>query len=158
MALVTSVAATVGVGTAMRVFGGPTTTAAAAPRSTSPTQTGAPAGASAGAPAGGAAPSNGYADGTYTGTAVYNGWGNVQVRVTVASGKVATVTEIQEPNDRRSYSINSYAQPILESEAVAAQSSNIDIVSGATYTSQAYASSLQAALDKAAPTATDGSK
>jgi uncharacterized protein with FMN-binding domain len=73
------------------------------------------------------------------------------VRVTVAGGRISAVTELQEPDDRRSYSINSYAQPILESEAVAAQSSNIDIVSGATYTSQAYAASLQAALDQAVP-------
>jgi uncharacterized protein with FMN-binding domain len=156
MALVTSVAATVGVGTAMRVFGGPTTSAAATGARSTSSSPDSPA--RPGTPAAASPPSNGYPNGSYTGTAVYNGWGNVQVRATVTNGKISTVTEIQEPNDRRSYSINSYAQPILESEAVAAQSSNIDIVSGATYTSEAYASSLQGALDKATPTTTDGSK
>jgi hypothetical protein len=50
----------------------------------------------------------------------------------------------------RSGQISSYAAPILASEALQAQSASIDIVTGATYTSQAYANSLQSALDQAA--------
>ena len=54
------------------------------------------------------------------------------------------------PNDRpRSAQISSIAAPILRREALAAQSASIDTVSGATYTSEAYAQSLQAALDSA---------
>jgi uncharacterized protein with FMN-binding domain len=51
--------------------------------------------------------------------------------------------------DGRSQMINSYAVPILEQEAVAAQGVNINVVSGATFTSDAFAQSLQSALSKA---------
>jgi uncharacterized protein with FMN-binding domain len=54
------------------------------------------------------------------------------------------------PNDRpRSQFISAQAEPLLRSEALSAQSARIDIVSGATYTSEGYAQSLQAALDRA---------
>ena len=52
-------------------------------------------------------------------------------------------------NDRKDQEINSYAVPILNQEAVDAQSANIDMVSGATYTSQGYIESLQSAIDQA---------
>ena len=45
--------------------------------------------------------------------------------------------------------INSYAAPMLRQESLTAQSARIDIVSGATYTSEGYAQSLQSALDQA---------
>jgi uncharacterized protein with FMN-binding domain len=67
----------------------------------------------------------------------------------VASGKVADVVALQLPTGRRSGQISSYAAPILHDEALQAQSASIDTVSGATYTSDAYAQSLQAALDQA---------
>ena len=77
-------------------------------------------------------------------------FGNVQVQITVENGRITASEVIQVPwSDRKDQQINSRAVPILNSEAVAAQSSDIDMVSGATYTSQAYAQSLQAALDAA---------
>jgi uncharacterized protein with FMN-binding domain len=91
-----------------------------------------------------------YADGTYTGTAQWTRWGYVQVRVTIEGGRIVATDEVQAPDDGRSRAINGRAQPILESEAVAAQSADIDGVSGATFTSETYRASLQAALDQAA--------
>jgi uncharacterized protein with FMN-binding domain len=88
--------------------------------------------------------------GTVTGDAIRIRWGYVQVQVTVADGRITDVTTLQMPtNDPRSYSINSYAEPYLRQSALQAQSSTIDYVSGATFTSQAYAASLQSALDQA---------
>jgi uncharacterized protein with FMN-binding domain len=78
-------------------------------------------------------------------------FGPVQVQVTIASGKISDVTALQLPNDRqRSAEISQIVEPMLRSEALTAQSAQIDLVSGATYTSDAYARSLQAALDQAA--------
>ncbi|MDP9483029.1 MAG: FMN-binding protein, partial [Chloroflexota bacterium] len=75
----------------------------------------------------------------------------VQVQVTIANGQVADVIALQLPADRsRSAQISQYAEPILRSEALQAQNAQIDLVSGATYTSDAYAQSLQGALDQAA--------
>ena len=85
-----------------------------------------------------------------TGPAVNTRYGPVQVQVTIANGKVIDVTALELPFDRsRSAAISQYAEPILRSEALQAQSAQIDLVSGATYTSDAYAQSLQAALDQA---------
>jgi uncharacterized protein with FMN-binding domain len=99
-----------------------------------------------------AATTTGLVDGVYTGTSEYTKWGNVQVQVTVQSGRVVSVQEVKAPSDGKSVRINAYAQPILEAEAIAAQSSKISAVSGATYTSATYTASLQAALDKATQT------
>jgi uncharacterized protein with FMN-binding domain len=88
--------------------------------------------------------------GTYDGSVVETRFGPVQVEITVADGKVTDVTALQLPSDdRRSASISSRAEPLLRSEALSAQSANIDGVSGATYTSSGYAESLQSALDAA---------
>jgi uncharacterized protein with FMN-binding domain len=87
---------------------------------------------------------------TVTGAAWPTIYGPVQVQVTVKNGKVTAVTATEYPQETpRDYQINSYAIPQLNSEALAAGSANIDSVSGATYTSQGYISSLQNALDKA---------
>ena len=88
--------------------------------------------------------------GTYTGSAADTMYGPVQVSITVSGGKLKDVTVLQVPDSGRYESeIVADALPILHSEALAAQSANIDIVSGATFTSQGYAQSLQSALDKA---------
>lgn len=87
---------------------------------------------------------------TYTGDTVQTRWGPVQVRITVKSGKITDVTALSYPSDNpRDQEINSYAIPQLRTEALAAQSANIDTVSGATYTSDGYKQSLQSALDSA---------
>lgn len=77
-------------------------------------------------------------------------YGPVQIRITYAGGRISRVVAVQLPSGRsRDAEINSYAVPILESETLAAQSANINSVSGATYTSDGYVQSLQAALDAA---------
>lgn len=87
---------------------------------------------------------------SYTGDTVQTRWGPVQVRITVKSGKITDVTALSYPSDNpRDQEINSYAIPQLRSEALSAQSANIDTVSGATYTSDGYKQSLQSALDSA---------
>lgn len=91
-----------------------------------------------------------YRDGTYNGDVSDAQWGYVQVQVTVQRGKVANVQFLQYPNDRdRSVMINQYADPILIQEAVQAQSAQVDVVSGATDTSEAFMQSLGQALDQA---------
>ncbi|HEY3867826.1 MAG TPA: FMN-binding protein, partial [Actinocrinis sp.] len=88
--------------------------------------------------------------GSFTGTAADTIFGPVQVRATVAGGKLTAVTVLQVP-DRGGYEQNIVATdvPQLTSEALSAQSAHIESVSGATYTSQGYMQSLQSALDQA---------
>jgi uncharacterized protein with FMN-binding domain len=87
---------------------------------------------------------------TATGPQVDNRYGPVQVQVTVQGSTILDVEAVQLPTDRRrSQEISDQAAPILRQEALAAQSARIDVVSGATYTSQGYTQSLQAALDAA---------
>jgi uncharacterized protein with FMN-binding domain len=88
--------------------------------------------------------------GTFDGDAVVTRFGVVQVRITVTNGRIASVQALQVPNrDRHDVLINQRAVPVLNAEAVRAQSAEIDLVSGATLTSQGYAQSLQSAIDKA---------
>jgi uncharacterized protein with FMN-binding domain len=93
---------------------------------------------------------SGYADGDYVGTAEYTEWGDVQVQVTISDGAIVDVAALEYPTGRKSSEINDEAIPLLEADAVAVQGADLDIVSGATYTSRTYADSLQAALDQAA--------
>jgi uncharacterized protein with FMN-binding domain len=74
----------------------------------------------------------------------------MQVRITVSSGIITRVAIPQYPNSTGTHQqINSYAIPKLAHETMDAQSARIDMVSGATYTSQGYLDSLQSAIDKA---------
>jgi uncharacterized protein with FMN-binding domain len=85
-----------------------------------------------------------------TGQMVDTQYGPVQVQITLVGNRIANVNAIQLPSDRsRSIEISQYAAPILRQEALTAQSAQIDVVSGASYTSQGYADSLQSALDQA---------
>jgi uncharacterized protein with FMN-binding domain len=90
-------------------------------------------------------------DGTVvTGPAVDTRWGPVQVQVTVSGGRIAGVEVVEYPTgNRRDRQINAYAVPQLVAETLDAQSADIDMVSGATVTSEGYVGSLQAALDEA---------
>ncbi|SOD87878.1 FMN-binding protein [Streptomyces sp. Ag109_G2-15] len=100
----------------------------------------------------GSSPTAGSSSGTktVTGDTVQTRWGPVQVRVTIKSGTLTDVTAVSYPQDNpRDQEINSYALPQLRREALAAQSAQIDTVSGATYTSDGYRQSLQSALDSA---------
>lgn len=90
------------------------------------------------------------ASGTYTGDAVSTRFGDVQVEITVEDGQITESRVTQVPwNDHKDQEINAYAVPILNEEAVDAQSADIDMVSGATYTSEGYIQSLQSAIDQA---------
>jgi uncharacterized protein with FMN-binding domain len=87
---------------------------------------------------------------TYDGDSVQTRWGPVQVRITVQNGKITASEAIVYPDgNREDQQINSFALPVLSQEAVQQQSANIDMVSGATVTSQGYLSSLQSAIDQA---------
>ena len=88
--------------------------------------------------------------GTVTGTAADTRWGPVQVRVTLASGRITAVDVVQQPDgNHKDQEINAEALPQLVSETLEAQSTQIDMVSGATVTSDGYLQSLQSALDQA---------
>lgn len=91
-----------------------------------------------------------YKDGQYTGDTVDAYYGLVQVKATIRNGQIADVQFLQYPNDRRtSQRINAQAMPWLQQEAIQAQSANVDIISGATLTSEAFAQSLEMALNTA---------
>jgi uncharacterized protein with FMN-binding domain len=84
---------------------------------------------------------------TITGAATQTRYGPVQVRITVRNGQVTAVTAVDYPTGTpRDAQINSYAIPQLNKEALAAKSAKIDMISGATYTSTGYITSLQSAL------------
>ncbi|MDX6302616.1 MAG: hypothetical protein QOF53_3830 [Nocardioidaceae bacterium] len=83
------------------------------------------------------------------GSAYDVGYGTVQVRVTLHGRRITGVTALRLPAGGRSSDISGYAAPRLRQEALSAQSAHIDTVSGASYTSAGYASSLQSALDRA---------
>lgn len=96
------------------------------------------------------AASGGYADGTYTGPVSDAYYGLVQIQAIVQHGRLAGIKVLRYPSDRRtSVAINRQALPMLRDEAVAAQSANVDIISGATLTSEAFIRSLGGALRKA---------
>ena len=74
----------------------------------------------------------------------------MKVQATVKDGKLTDVTILEFPNHAgRSQRISIIALPYLVQEAVSARSSRVDLVSGATLTSEAFAKSLDAALKKA---------
>jgi uncharacterized protein with FMN-binding domain len=119
----------------------PTSGAAVAPTPTSP-------------PAGAAPPptSTGTSNQSrqYIGSTIENRYGPVQVRITVKGSTVTDIEALQLPEDREhSARLSSEAAPVLRSEALQAQNARIDVVSGATFTSESYAQSLQSALDQA---------
>lgn len=132
--------ATVGPTTLSRTNGGGTSPTTRRPTPTPVTTT----------PTPGVTAAPGGAIATVDGPVVSTRFGSIQVEVVVASGKITDVVALQLPTGRRSGQISDYSAPILRQEALRAQSASIDTVSGATYTSDAYARSLQAALDQAA--------
>lgn len=98
----------------------------------------------------GSTSSSGLKDGSFTGQAVDTRYGAVQVEITVSGGQITDVSVPQYPNtERRDEEINAQAIPILISETKSAQSVQIDMVSGATFTSDGYTQSLQSAIDQA---------
>lgn len=89
----------------------------------------------------------GYRDGSFAGPAYNTYYGPVQVQVNIQNGRVVSVDVPEYPADRRaSQRINGRALPMLEREVISAQSARVNIVSGATLTSEAYLRSVDAAL------------
>lgn len=92
---------------------------------------------------------------TVTGSAITVGegrrvFGIVQVQLTLTNGKITAVTAVQAPqDDPHSSELSQFAIPVLSNEVLSAQSASIAAVSGATYTSEGYAQSVQAALNAA---------
>ncbi|MFF5586551.1 FMN-binding protein [Streptomyces hygroscopicus] len=111
-----------------------------------PGGTGAGAGAEGGAGAGAESGAGGAR--TVVGDAVQTQYGPVQVSLTVSGGKITAAQAVRTPDSGpRSAQIAKDSVPKLNQQAVAA--AKVDTVSGATYTSEGYAKSLQSALDKA---------
>jgi uncharacterized protein with FMN-binding domain len=99
------------------------------------------------------------AAGSATGDAVDTQYGAAQVRVTVENGKITKVEALQlQGNEPRSVEISSSAAPVLQQEVLAAQTADVDAVSGATFTSASYTQSVQSALDKLGFKTADGSR
>jgi uncharacterized protein with FMN-binding domain len=91
-----------------------------------------------------------FKDGEYVGVNVDAFYGNVQVRAIIQGGKIADIQFLSYPdNANHSRQVNSYAMPRLKEEAIASQSAQVNVVSGATYTSLAFIQSLGSALDAA---------
>jgi uncharacterized protein with FMN-binding domain len=90
---------------------------------------------------------------TVVGTSVNYSYGTLAVSVTGSASRITNVSiaSISDGGDSRSQSIDQYAIPILESQALSAQSANIQGVSGASYTSAGFEQSLQSALIKLRP-------
>jgi uncharacterized protein with FMN-binding domain len=109
-------------------------------------------GAIASSPTDGGTPAAGalLKNGTFTGVAADAQWGYVQVQAVIQNGKLTDVKFLEYPNHRsRSVEINTYAMPMLTSEAIQAQSAQVDVVSGATDTAFAFMQSLDDALTQA---------
>lgn len=95
-------------------------------------------------------PKSMYNDGQFTGNSADAYYGNVQVMATIQGGKITNIQFLDYPQDRsHSVQINNYAMPILKTEAIQAQSAQVDTVSGATDTSYAFIDSLSSALSQA---------
>ena len=74
----------------------------------------------------------------------------MQVRITVTNGKITAASAVVYPNENpRDQQINADAIPALNREAVGGNTAKIDMISGATYTSDGYIGSLQSALTEA---------
>ena len=85
-----------------------------------------------------------------TGQDIGTQFGDVQVQAVLRGQQLIDVRSIRLPfSHARSRTISDYAAPRLRAEALRAQSANVDLISGATYTSEAYIQSLQSALDVA---------
>ncbi|MDX2675377.1 FMN-binding protein [Streptomyces sp. NY05-11A] len=91
----------------------------------------------------------GLKNGTFKGAPAQNDYGTVQTTVTVSGGRITDVAASFPATPDRSAQINAQAIPVLRQEALAAQSADIDAMSGASFTSASYRQSLQSAIDAA---------
>lgn len=94
--------------------------------------------------------SNGqYKDGTYTGSVASTKRGDFQVSVEVSGGKITNINMLTQPTEGKSAEINKTAIPTYVQEAVDAQGTDIQLVSGASETYSGFKTSLQNALNQA---------
>jgi uncharacterized protein with FMN-binding domain len=126
------------------------TSSASSPATTSSSEPSSSASSSSSSSSGSSSGSSSTNAKTYTGSVAQTRWGPVQVQITVQGDKITKVTVLQQPNgSHKDAEINDYALPILVQDTLSAQSAQIDMVSGATVTSDGYLQSLQSALDQA---------
>lgn len=91
-----------------------------------------------------------YKDGTYNGSSVFARDGYLQTQAVIQGGKLVDVKFPVLPNGSGySTNVSSYALPILRTEAIQAQSANVNAVSQATLTSASFNESLGVALASA---------
>lgn len=94
--------------------------------------------------------STSFKDGTYTGASTSTEWGDVQLQITVSSGKITNISALTYPNDEgKSVAINQEAIPAYTKEAISNQSADIQAISGATETYKGFTGSLQDAINQA---------
>ena len=87
---------------------------------------------------------------TGTGRIVTTPFSVIQVTVGFTGRQLTRVETVElSGTGARTQAINAHAEPILRAEALRAGSAKIDVVSGATYTSESYRDSLQSAIDDA---------
>jgi uncharacterized protein with FMN-binding domain len=104
----------------------------------------------AGDPVSGGSTSTSSSARTVTGASVDTRWGPVQVAITVEGSTITDVTvPVYPTGNGKDLQINSYALPMLIKDTLDAQSADIDMITGATVTSEGYVQSLQSALDEA---------
>ncbi|MDQ0912058.1 uncharacterized protein with FMN-binding domain [Streptomyces canus] len=89
------------------------------------------------------------AGGAVTGDVVQTQYGPVQVRITVSGNKITKAEAVQAPKGGESDAKTALSIPKLTQDTLAKQTSQVDTVSGATYTSEGYKKALQSAIDKA---------
>ncbi len=125
----------------------PTSSAGANPTNNATTST---SSAGSGSPIPSQAGGKAYKNGTYTGDTTDAFYGMMQVQVVVAGGKISDVQLLQFPNKPgHTAEVSNEALPILKQEVIQKQSAPVDIISGATQTSDAFNQSLASALAKA---------
>ena len=120
----------------------PTTTTGQPPPTTTPTTTGEP-------PATDAPQGTEPVSGSVLGASVPTEFGPFQVEIAIAGGEIVDIVTISEPTDRKSRQINDYVIPLYEEAVISTQSADIDAISGATITWDAYTASIQSAMDEA---------
>ena len=126
-------------------------TAAAATKSAKPTKSSGATAAATNAPAATQAPATtapASINGTFTGPSIFVNYGNVQVKITVANGRITDAIAVVAPSGRNDRWTN-MAVPILKAQTLKAQSADIQGASGASYTSYGWHTSLQGALAQA---------
>jgi uncharacterized protein with FMN-binding domain len=96
------------------------------------------------------APTAAAVSGTFDGASVGTRYGNYQVAITVAAGKITNVAMLKSGNsDGTSQQISGYALPQLISAVLQQQKASVGYVSGASYTTQGFESSVQSAMKAA---------